>query len=305
MPQPLTIHEAAQNYLHNLEHRNRRPARASSLATFSSHVRRVTPIIGHEPVETFGNKHLKNLMTALVADKLAPKTISDVTSTVKQIIGSVVDENGDQVYPRKWNTQFLDAPVVGLQKRPCATVDQIHAALKASEGSYKIFYALTAGTGLRIGEALALRIGDDGQHSAWGSKNSIVHVRDAFWRGQLGLPKTEAGVRSVELCRALNEFLIKSVDTRTGFLVASADGSHMKESTLRQSSMAKLGIPGAHSLRRFRITHLRRNKVAEELIDYFTGHKSTRNLNDIYSKLSADAEYRREVAETVGLGFSL
>jgi intergrase/recombinase len=66
-----------------------------------------------------------------------------------------------------------------------------------------------------------------------------------------------------------------------------------------------MNIEGAHSLRRFRVTHLRRNKVAEELIDYFTGHKSTRNLNDIYSKLSADVDYRREVAESVGLGFTL
>jgi hypothetical protein len=128
MSQPLTIHDAAQNYLHNLAHRNRRPARASSLATFTGHVKRVTPIIGHEFIETFCNKHLRNLVAALVADKLAPKTISDVTSTVKQIIGSVVDENGDQVYPRKWNAQFLDAPIVGQQKRPCATAAQITEA---------------------------------------------------------------------------------------------------------------------------------------------------------------------------------
>jgi intergrase/recombinase len=58
-------------------------------------------------------------------------------------------------------------------------------------------------------------------------------------------------------------------------------------------------------LRRFRITQLRRNKVAEELIDYWTGHKSARNLNDIYSKLSSDVDYWREVAKSVGLGFTL
>jgi hypothetical protein len=97
---------------------------------------------------------LRHLVAALVADKLAPKPISDLTSTVMQIIDSVVNKNGDQVYPRKWNTQFLDAPVVGLQKRPCATADQIENAITNSEGSCKIFYGLTAGTGLRIGEPL-------------------------------------------------------------------------------------------------------------------------------------------------------
>jgi hypothetical protein len=101
MTQPLTISQAAQNYLHNLAHRNRRPARASSLAAFTGHINRIKPIIGTMPVEQFGNKAMRALVASLVAEELAPKSISDITATVKQIVGSVVDpETGDQIYPR-------------------------------------------------------------------------------------------------------------------------------------------------------------------------------------------------------------
>jgi hypothetical protein len=46
------------------------------------------------------------------------------------------------------------------------------------------------------------------------------------------------------------------------------------------------------------------NRVQEDLIRWWLGH-SEGSVTDGYSKLSEDVEYRREVAENIGIGFNL
>jgi hypothetical protein len=151
-----------------------------------------------------------------------------------------------------------------------------------------------------------LRIGFDAHKSCWDREQKALHIRTAIWRSvEQPEPKTKAGIRTVEISKVLNDFLSELVGKRTGFLLTNHKGEMMRESTLRQASFAKTGMPGAHSLRRFRITLLRKHLVPEEIIDYFVGHKSHRNLNDIYSSLAADADNRRSIVETVGLGFTV
>ena len=69
--------------------------------------------------------------------------------------------------------------------------------------------------------------------------------------------------------------------------------------------MIKLGQPkaGFHAFRRFRTTWLRKNRTPEDLIRYWLGH-ADETVTDGYSKLREDVEYRKEVAERVGLGFT-
>ena len=65
--------------------------------------------------------------------------------------------------------------------------------------------------------------------------------------------------------------------------------------------MPKLGF---HAFRRFRVTHLRKNMVPEDLIKFWIGH-SPQTVTDVYSKVKNDVQFRREVAEKVGLGFEM
>ena len=53
-----------------------------------------------------------------------------------------------------------------------------------------------------------------------------------------------------------------------------------------------------------RITWLRKNSVPEDLITFWHGH-AEKTVTDSYSKLKDDAEFRKQVAEKVGLGFAL
>jgi len=70
--------------------------------------------------------------------------------------------------------------------------------------------------------------------------------------------------------------------------------------------LKRMGKPklGFHAFRRFRVTHLRKNMVPEDLVKFWIGH-APRTVTDEYSKLKDDVEFRKDVAERVGLGFSL
>ena len=70
--------------------------------------------------------------------------------------------------------------------------------------------------------------------------------------------------------------------------------------------LEKLGVEktGFHAMRRSRTTWLRKNRAPEDLIRFWLGH-ANKSVTDGYSKLDEDVEYRKEVAEKVGLGFQI
>ena len=61
---------------------------------------------------------------------------------------------------------------------------------------------------------------------------------------------------------------------------------------------------GFHAFRRFRITHLRKQRVMEVLLRIWVGH-STEGITDKYTveTLKRDVAYRKATAEQAGLGF--
>ena len=64
-----------------------------------------------------------------------------------------------------------------------------------------MLFALLAGTGLRIGEALALRSTD------FGPDCGVLHIRRSLWRGRKQELKTSNAVRVVDIPEVLaNEF---------------------------------------------------------------------------------------------------
>src|ERR1700719_11070 len=126
----MTIQSAADAWLHTLETRKRKPAKPATLKTFESHVRaHIVPAIGRQQVNDFGNAQLREFVARLDEMELSPKTINEIAGTVKQIVASVVNENGDEMFPRRWNANFLDMPTIGSQNQPTVSADQIEKAI--------------------------------------------------------------------------------------------------------------------------------------------------------------------------------
>jgi integrase len=78
----------------------------------------------------------------------------------------------------------------------------------------RVLYALLAGTGLRIGEALGLEID---KHIS--SDCRILDVQQSIWHNALQTPKTRNAIRKVHLCGELAGLLKHFVgNRREGFL---------------------------------------------------------------------------------------
>lgn len=322
----MTFKEQSEIWFEGLRVRRRDPTKASTLATYRSYLNRwILPNIGDLEIEHFANSRLKSFVSVLadarkpgeddaVVPTLGAKSIQEITSVVKQIVGSVMNDEGIQVYARIWNNDYADLPRVdpSKQKAPCATRGQVERAIRDSNSMYAAFYVLLASTGLRIGEARAVRCGDDSLHTCWVPEHKLILVRTAFWRGTEQSTKTVAGAREVDLPERANEYLMEYCSSRADGLDPAGNlmfrnetgVGPMHQSTIQKSSLDKTDLPGFHSLRRFRTTHLRSYGVPEEIIKFWLGHSSS-DITDRYSKLAQNVEERRKWVDRAGSGFEI
>ena len=77
-------------------------------------------------------------------------------------LGAVIasrQRDGEPLFPRTWNEEYIDAPLIRRQRQPSTDCEGATAILAAATGQYRVLYALLAGCGpLRAGEALGLEI---------------------------------------------------------------------------------------------------------------------------------------------------
>jgi hypothetical protein len=80
-------------------------------ATGSYLYNHLNPILGDLPLSALDNDVLKNLVQQLHEKELGPKTISNTVDTVKLVVASL-KVNGEEVYKRTWDHEYIDLPVV-------------------------------------------------------------------------------------------------------------------------------------------------------------------------------------------------
>jgi len=99
-------------------------------------------------------------------------------------------------------------------------------------------------------------------------------------------------------------------ERKSGLLFCSKAGRPLRQSNILRRTLhpilAELGQPkcGPHAFRRFRLTWLRQNTVPRDLEHFWMGH-ADEEVGDLYSQLESNIQFRKEVAERVGLGFTL
>ena len=306
----VTLREQAAWWIEHVQQRKRKPIAPATVEWWQGALDIwILPNLGDVPLSSVGNLALKGLVERMVKAGLSPKTVNTYSQVVKSVVASAINEEGEQLFPRKWNHEFVDMPVVDKSKQntPHFTSEVITGILASSKGYKQMFCALLGGTGLRAGEALGLEvdkhISDDFR---------TLYVRQKVRRGKLeDFLKTEGGRRDVDICPALAEMLKKYVGKRTsGYLFNNKNGNSFSQTNLLRRglhpALKKLGQPkaGFHAFRRFRTTWLRKNRTPEDLIRFWLGH-ADESVTDGYSKLREDVEYRREVADKIGLGFEI
>ncbi len=179
---------------------------------------RILPAIGEVEMSEVDNATVKLLVSRLAEAHLRPATIRSAVSLVKKIVSSAWDSRGNRLHRVDWNTEFIAAPKVdpSSQKTPICPAPAIQEALGTTSGEVRVLVALLAGTGLRIGEALALKVGpDNGVDSIWNPETGTLTIRSTMVRGRIqGETKTKAGTRVIDLAPELNNLLRTQFEAR-------------------------------------------------------------------------------------------
>lgn len=304
----MTINEQYKTFLNQITTRRRSPVKPATLSAYQCYWRKwVSPLLGSTELGALDNGAMRAFVAKLATAGLSASSIAGVTQCVKSIIRSAVDGNGNIMFPKEWNTEFIDAPILDpkAQKAPTVAAADLSGTIAVAPSQYAPIFALLAGSGLRISEVLALKVGPNPVSSYWDPRASKLVVRVALYQGQEQSPKTAAGAREVDLDPALNSYLIDQMKNKQAgdYLFAREDGSPMALQTLRDAAN-ELGIPGFHCLRRFRITYLENKSVPLGLINFWAGHAG-KDVHDRYVRLDRDVEARKDWALKAGLGFEL
>jgi hypothetical protein len=102
-----------------MQERKRKPVAPSTISLWTGCIDNwLNPLIGEMPLEKVNNAALKQIVAAMQKGGLSAKTINTYTQAVKSVVASAVNEEGEQVFPRKWNHEFVDMPVVKKSKQP-------------------------------------------------------------------------------------------------------------------------------------------------------------------------------------------
>jgi hypothetical protein len=136
----------------------------------------------------------------------------------------------------------------------------------------------------------------------------------SLWPSTIQSLKTDNAIRDIDLPSPLQNFLKSFIGTRkSGFLFRTESGRPLGQRNALRDSLnpiltelkIKQNGKAFHAFRRFRTSHLRRNRVPWDLEKFWIGH-ANRDVTDKYaSQLKDDVEWRKEVAEKTGLGFNL
>jgi integrase len=290
--------------------KKRKPIKPATLAGYQAAVNWLSETIGDATLADIKNEVAKQLVIRMRAADLADKTIVNYFQVVKAVVASAVSSEGEQLYPRNWNFHFIGLPVIDekKQRKPSLAATEVDQILARAKGRYKVLFALLAGTGLRIGEALGLKLGD---HLS--GDFSTIRVRQSVWRGSVQTPKTDNAVREIDVPSSLAVFLKASAGGRaSGFLFQTESGRPLTQRNVLRDGLEKIRRDlnleegkAFHSFRRFRTSHLRKNRVPWDLQKLWLGHAS-RDVTDRYAEqLKEDVEWRKQEAEKVGLGFKL
>ena len=233
---------------------------------------------------------------------ISPKTIANYVQTAKMVVASAVNAEGEPLYPRRWNDEFIGAPVVekDKQRRPTVIGDQVTSIVARSKGRYRILFATLPGTGIRIGEGLALKPKDLSPDCR------VIHITHAVWKNKDQAPKTSAAVRDVDVPEELAAMLREYITNipAGSYLFATASGKPMSQRNVLRILHNRQKV-GFHAFRRFRTSLLRKAREPEDLLRLRLGHASKSVTDDYARQLREDLPFRQEWAERVGLGFSL
>ena len=151
------------------------------------------PALGERPLATIRRSDVQGLIKAL-SERLAPGTVRNVYDTAAKLFGAAVDDRLIAETP----CRRIVLPTVEGGEVVAPTVEEVQALAGAVPARYRAAVVLLAGSGLRIGELLGLRVADVDF-----LRRELRVERQRLQDGTLAAPKTPQSVRTVPLGRVV------------------------------------------------------------------------------------------------------
>ena len=192
-----------------LERQAARPdARPNSLRSYRSRLRHLAAWFGDVPVERIRTADVRDFVTALEADGLAPSTIGGIYAALSGVLGQAVEEGLIAQAPMPARAPVrMSSPA----RRHRLTFAQAQDIVEALDAPWSSLAEVALLTGLRLGELLALAPADVDLELG------LLRVRGNLTRdGTVGPPKTSSGARAVPLSPRAAELLAARVELADG-----------------------------------------------------------------------------------------
>jgi integrase len=309
----VTFKERAEWWLDWLQNRNNDPVPETSVPSIRSALDKwLIPNLGDLPLSEVGNGALKNLVCKMKG-QLSPKSQHTYVGFAKEIRKSLVDVEGEVIFPVTWNNDFIALPRINrrLQRRGKVSAQDVERVIGlASKEWVWMLYILAPATGMRIAELLAVEIEKHVSPDC-----TMIVVRQQVKGSKIvQYLKTDAAHRVVDICPEAAELLRKFIGDGRGLLFPSKSGTtpvsyHNLLKRYITPDFERLGIkePGkaAHSFRRFRASVLGMKFVAEDLKKFWMGHENHDITAQYAEQMFEMNEWRQTEAAKVGLGFNV
>lgn len=339
----VTFAEQGEVYLEQLATRGEHGASPHTLEGFRLCLSNwLNPMIGTLPLEKVNSLELKRVVARMKQNGLMPRieqeerekgtpdgkitqmrkkglsasSIHRYVLVAKLVVASAVDEQGEFLYPRRWNNKFIELPKISKKNM---NTPSFSSEIMTGLANYRIprergIFTLSGCAGTRISEILAVEID---KHISKDFRT--LKIEQQVVRGKV-VPwlKTDAAYRQIDLDSDGAEALKKIVGDRTsGFLFRTRTGKPVDTNNIYfhlHRALKELGFvnpftgdhrAGNHAFRRFRNTWLRNNtQCSEGLRKFWLGHAGE-DMGDLYDKIQENLPFRLEMAEKCGHGFQI
>lgn len=245
--------------------------------------------------------HVESWIVELRAKGLSESTVRTAYTILRAVLDTAVRDGALGVNP----AAAIKRPKVTSTEAAYLTVRQVRTLLAAADGSrYQPVFRLLVNTGLRRGEALALRWADvdfDGRilrvrgtlsrvdgdlvvtEAKTAKSNRVIHMT----------PTTQAALRAVKVSQTAERLRAGSAWTQTGYVFTTETGQPCDpRNALRALKVAadKTGLPGIglHTLRHSAASVMLSNGVPLKVVSEVLGHASIAITGDVYGHVSPD-----------------
>ena len=92
----------------------------------------IYPFFDGRRVADVNNRAMRDFVDHI--STLAPATVRDYSNIVKAVVASALNDQGEQLFPRTWNEEFIDAPLIGRQNQPSTDSEGMQAILAEATG---------------------------------------------------------------------------------------------------------------------------------------------------------------------------